>query len=119
MIAMKITTIKLRNNSTKTYNGVKPGQCVNVEDPTPYFVNWFIAVAFGEAEENEEDSYENMTVAQLKSLCQERWIEADSKTKKADLISLLEAQDSGKVEENEGEEIEEEITDEDLLKHLN
>lgn len=41
---MTITTIKLRNNSSKVYNGIKPGQTVNVENPTLYLVNGFATV---------------------------------------------------------------------------
>lgn len=105
-----INTIKLRNDSKRSYNGIKPGQTVNVEDPTFYIANGFHPIDELPSEK-EDESLESKTLKELKELCQELSIEIPNNAKKAELIELIEkasAEEEGKKEES----------DEDLKKEL-
>ena len=105
-----INTIKLRNDSNRNYNGIKPGQTVNVEDPTFYIANGFHPIDELPAE-REDGGLESKTLKELKELCQELSIEVPNNAKKADLIELIE---KASAEEKKDEE----ESDEDLEKEL-
>lgn len=105
-----INTIKLRNDSKRSYNGIKPGQTVNVEDPTFYIANGFNPIDELSAEK-EDGGLESKTLKELKELCQELSIEVPNNAKKADLIELIE---KASAEEKKDEE----ESDEDLEKEL-
>lgn len=114
---MVITTIKLVNNSNKVYNGVKPGQSVNVENPEFYLVNGFTVI--GEEDQtpvdpsDETTNYAKMKLADLKQLCEDAGIEVPENAKKSDLIELL-----GKTETPQENQAPVDPSDEDLLNEL-
>ena len=110
-----IDTIKLRNDSTRCYNGIKPGQTVDVEDPTFYIVNGFNPVDQLPVEQK-EDGLEDKTKKELEEMCQNLGIEVPKDGKKADLIKLIE-EASTEGDGTEGGESEDE-SDEDLKNEL-
>lgn len=106
-----INTIKLRNDSKRSYNGIKPGQTVNVEDPTFYIANGFNPIEELPSEK-EDGGLESKTLKELKELCQELSIEIPNNAKKAELIELIEKASAEEEKKNEEE------SDEDLKKEL-
>lgn len=110
-----IDTIKLRNDSSRCYNGIKPGQTVNVEDPTFYIVNGFSPVDQLPVEQKESE-LESKTKKELEEMCQNLGIEVPKDGKKADLIKLIE-EASTEGDGTEGGESGDE-SDEDLKNEL-
>ena len=104
-------TIKLRNDSSRCYNGIKPGQTVNVEDPTFYIVNGFNPVDELPVEQKESE-LESKTKKELEEMCQNLGIEVPKDGKKADLIKLIEEAST------EGDGTEGGESDEDLKNEL-
>ena len=51
----------------------------------------------------EEEGYQQMTVKQLKQLCEERGLELDKRAKKTDIIALLVAADEEESGDEDGE----------------
>ncbi len=106
-----INTIKLRNDSKRSYNGIKPGQTVNVEDPTFYIANGFHPIDKLPTEKA-DGGLESKTLKELKELCQELSIEIPNNAKKAELIELIEkasSEEEGKNEEESDEDLEKEL----------